>query len=137
MRKSLSVMKRRIIIVPGNGEGCASANFYPSLAAALRSHGHEVALREMPDPDLARMSIWLPFITEELRCDPSCVLVGHSSGAVAGLRLAERAQLHGLVAIAVTPTDLGDANERASGYYAAAQQPEILAAVLRVAAAPS
>ena len=108
---------RRIVIVPGNGAGCASANFYETLAAALREAGHEVSLREMPDPDTAKMRIWLPFITDVLHCDAGCVLVGHSSGAVAGLRLAETSRLHGLVAVAVTPTDLGDENERASGYY--------------------
>jgi predicted alpha/beta hydrolase family esterase len=107
----------KVVIVPGNGEGCASANFYPTLASSLRAAGFPVELREMPDPGTARESIWLPFITDVLHADENTLLVGHSSGAVAGLRLAENVRLGALVVVSVTPTDLGDANERASGYY--------------------
>ena len=106
-----------VVIVPGNGAGCEDANFYPTLAAALRARGHAVALQAMPDPCVAREAVWLPFITSVLRAGTRSLLVGHSSGAVAGLRLAETAQLAALVLVSVTPTDLGDANERASGYY--------------------
>ena len=50
--------------------------------------------------------------------DPSnVVLVGHSSGAQASLRYAEQYPVHGVVLVAATYTDLGDAHERASGYY--------------------
>lgn len=108
---------RRVVIVPGNGAGCASANFYPWLADALRARGHEVALAEMPDADAARAAIWLPFIADVLRADADCVLVGHSSGACAALRLAAGARLHAVVAVSATPSDLGDAGERASGWY--------------------
>ena len=106
-----------VVIVPGNGAGCASANFYPRLQAALQAAGHACALEEMPDPDVAREAIWLPFITNTLGAGAGTVLVGHSSGAVAGLRLAESAPLAALVLVSVTPSDLGNANERASGYY--------------------
>jgi predicted alpha/beta hydrolase family esterase len=110
--------RRRVVIVPGNGAGCASANFYPWLAAALRARGHEVLLREMPDADRARRRVWAPFIAAELvRGDARCVLVGHSSGALAALRHAEAARVHALVLVSATPSDLGDANERASGWY--------------------
>ena len=110
--------RRRVVIVPGNGAGCASANFYPWLASALRARGHEVLLREMPDADRARRRVWAPFVAAELvRGDARCVLVGHSSGALAALRLAERARVRAVVLVSATPSDLGDRNERASGWY--------------------
>eukprot|EP00547_Thalassionema_nitzschioides_P002797 CAMPEP_0194224622 /NCGR_PEP_ID=MMETSP0156-20130528/37931_1 /TAXON_ID=33649 /ORGANISM="Thalassionema nitzschioides, Strain L26-B" /LENGTH=140 /DNA_ID=CAMNT_0038956277 /DNA_START=306 /DNA_END=728 /DNA_ORIENTATION=- len=45
------------------------------------------------------------------------IIIGHSSGAQASLRYAELYKLHGCVLVSATYTDLGDANERASGYY--------------------
>lgn len=109
--------RRNVAIVPGNGAGCASANFYPWLATELRARGYDVALEEMPDPDVAREAVWLPFIRETLGAGPDTLVVGHSSGACAAVRLAETDKLFGVVAVSLTPDDLGDANERASGYY--------------------
>ena len=49
--------------------------------------------------------------------DPrNVILVGHSSGAQAALRYAELYPVHGIVLVS-TYSDLGDAHERASGYY--------------------
>jgi predicted alpha/beta hydrolase family esterase len=109
--------RRRVIIIPGNGSGCEAANFYPSLASSLRAGGFDAVLRDMPDPNVARSSIWLPFIIESLGADSESVLVGHSSGAVAALRLAEKNRYYAVVVVSVTDNDLGDDNERASGYY--------------------
>lgn len=110
-------MARNVVIVPGNGSGCAAANFYPWLAAELRALGHTVSLQEMPDPDVAREAVWLPFIRGTLGAGAGTVLVGHSSGACAAVRLAETDALFAVVAVSLTPDDLGSANERASGYY--------------------
>lgn len=130
----------KVIIAPGNGYGCARANFYPWLARELRRRLStskttstnstagsgasktapvpiKIELRDMPDPDTARESIWLPFIVDELGADDQTILVGHSSGACAALRLAERMRLLAVVVISCTPSDLGDENEAASGYY--------------------
>ena len=71
----------------------------------------------MPDPHVARESVWLPFIRSELGANADTLLVGHSSGACAGMRLAELTKLFALVAVSLTPDDLGDSNEKASGYY--------------------
>lgn len=50
--------------------------------------------------------------------DPShVILVGHSSGSQAALRYAEIYPVHGIVLVSATYSDLGDAHERASGYY--------------------
>ena len=72
----------------------------------------------MPDADRARRRVWAPFIEAELvRGDEDVVVVGHSSGALAALRLAERSRVRALVLVSATPSDLGDANEAASGWY--------------------
>ncbi len=72
----------------------------------------------MPDPYGAKEDVWLPFILNELGAsDPNTVVVGHSSGAVAALRLLEHHRLKGAVIVAGYHTDLGDANEAASGYF--------------------
>ena len=50
--------------------------------------------------------------------DPkNVILVGHSSGAQAALRYAELYAVQGIVLVSATYSDLGDADERASGYY--------------------
>ena len=45
--------------------------------------------------------------------DANTVLVGHSSGAVAAMRLLEKTPLLGAVLVSACHTDLGDAGERA------------------------
>lgn len=77
---------------------------------------HRVTL--LPDPHVCRERTWIPFINDELGAsDPETVVVGHSSGAVAAMRLAERQKLKGIVVVAGYDSDLGDANERRSGYF--------------------
>ena len=57
-------------------------------------------------------------LAEKHAPDPSqIILVGHSSGAQAALRYAELYPVHGIVLVSATYSDLGDADERASGYY--------------------
>eukprot|EP00740_Mantoniella_antarctica_P007866 CAMPEP_0181355032 /NCGR_PEP_ID=MMETSP1106-20121128/3678_1 /TAXON_ID=81844 /ORGANISM="Mantoniella antarctica, Strain SL-175" /LENGTH=162 /DNA_ID=CAMNT_0023467735 /DNA_START=89 /DNA_END=578 /DNA_ORIENTATION=+ len=75
-------------------------------------------MKNMPDPHVCREKVWMPFIANELGgSNPECVVVGHSSGAVAALRLAERQKLKGIIKwLGMTPTWY-DANERASGYF--------------------
>jgi predicted alpha/beta hydrolase family esterase len=53
------------------------------------------------------------------RVNPSdnIILVGHSSGAQAALRYCEEYPCKAVVLVAATYSDLGDAGERASGYY--------------------
>lgn len=75
-----------------------------------------------PDPLHARRDRWVPFMRslaeKHSSQDPSnVILVGHSSGAQAALRYAELYPVHGVVLVSSTYSDLGDAHERASGYY--------------------
>lgn len=110
----------RVIIVPGNG--CSpvyDANWYAFMKQKLDATEKfsEVILRDMPDPMRARESIWLPFIRHTLLVDENTIFIGHSSGAVAGMRLLEDTKLLGCVLVAACHTDLGDMGERLSGYY--------------------
>lgn len=77
----------------------------------------EARLENMPDPYHARESIWLPFMRDTLRCDAATIIVGHSSGAEAAMRFAERHKVKGLVLVSACVSDLGVENERLSGYY--------------------
>jgi len=111
---------RRLVIVPGNGGGdVTQANWYGWAQRSLTDLPgiEEVLLENMPDPYTARESIWLPFMKDKLKCDASTIIIGHSSGAEAAMRFAETNRVAGLVLVSACVTDLGSANERASGYY--------------------
>lgn len=91
---------------------------HPSLHTPASIEGvREVRLENMPDPWQARESVWLPFMRETLQCDAGTIIVGHSSGAEAAMRFAEKYPVKGLVLVSACVTDLGDENERLSGYY--------------------
>ena len=110
----------RAIIVPGNGNGdVRRSNWYGWLERKLKASAlfDEVLLKNMPDPLRARRNIWLSFMLKELGADERTVVIGHSSGAVATMRLLETHRLHGAVLVSACHTDLGDDGERAAGYY--------------------
>jgi len=110
----------KILIVPGNSGGgdIRPCNFYGWAEKELQSRGLKVVLPEngMPDPLGARESIWIPHILT-MGADENSIIVGHSSGAAAALRLAEKHKLAGIVLVAAYDSDLGDENERTSGYF--------------------
>jgi len=108
----------RFIILPGNGcTNILKSNWYSWLAEELRSRSLEVAIENMPDPYVARESAWIPFIHNTLKVDEDTVVIGHSSGALAAMRLIEKTPVYGTILVAAAHTDLGDENERASGYF--------------------
>ena len=110
----------RFIIVPGNG-GCGrntvGTNWYGWLDEELKKKGHESVCVNYPDPDRCHQSIWVPFVRDELKADECTVLVGHSTGALLAMRLLETHKLFGAILVSAAHTDLGDAGERASGYF--------------------
>jgi uncharacterized protein len=113
-------LKPRVIIVPGNG--CSpvhSANWYSWMERKLTDSSafSEVILRDMPDPVEAKERVWIPFIINELKADENTILIGHSSGAVAAMRLLEQHKLKGCVLVSACHTDLGCESERIAGYY--------------------
>jgi uncharacterized protein len=106
------------ILIHGNGGGTADDIWFPWLERELTVLGLSVINQTFPDNVKARAKYWLPFL-ESLGADDNTILVGHSSGAVAAMRYAETHRLLGSILVGVCHTDLGDAGEAASGYYAA------------------
>lgn len=106
----------KIILIHGNSGDTAYCAWLPSVASELEALGLTVINQTFPDNQLARSQYWLPYIGE-LGADARTVIIGYSSGAVAAMRYAETHQLLGSVLVGASYTDLGDANERASGYY--------------------
>lgn len=107
----------KIIFIPGNGGGTPRDNWFPYLKKEFETLGLTVIDRDFPDNDLAREKHWLPFLKDELKADKDTILIGHSSGAVAAMRFAEKNRILGSVLIGAEYTDMGDAKEKASGYY--------------------
>jgi predicted alpha/beta hydrolase family esterase len=111
----------KAILIHGNGGSTAGDHWLPWLERELRALDLDVINHTFPDNVKARASIWLPYL-ESLEADDETILVGHSSGAVAAMRYAETHRVLGSVLVGVCHTDLGDAGEAASGYYAAPWQ---------------
>lgn len=106
----------KAILIHGNG-GCTAADFWlPWVERELRASGLDVINHTFPDNVKALASVWLPHL-EMLDADERTILIGHSSGAVAAMRYAETHRLAGSILVSACHTDLGDAFERASGYY--------------------
>lgn len=117
-----------VVVLPGSGcTPTRQCNFYDwfgrtvdAIEATDGTPKYRSIMKNMPDPHVCREKVWIPFVREELipkGAAESTVVVGHSSGAVAAMRLAERSKLRGIVVVAGYDSDLGDANERASGYF--------------------
>lgn len=103
--------------------GCspvATSNWYSWFASEMRKKpGLEVVMKDFPDPNRCRESIWIPFIKNEIGLDEQTILVGHSSGAACAMRLLENhdVKLRGAILVAAAHTDLGDEGERLSEYF--------------------
>ena len=54
---------------------------------------------------------------KKLGTDEDTILVGHSSRAVASMKFAEKNKILGSVLVGVYADDLGDENEKKSGYF--------------------
>jgi predicted alpha/beta hydrolase family esterase len=111
----------KAILIHGNGGSTAGDHWLPWLEREIRALGVDVINHTFPDNVKARASIWLPYL-ESLEAGEDTILIGHSSGAVAAMRYAETHRLLGSILVGVCHTDLGDAGEIASGYYAAPWQ---------------
>lgn len=112
--------KPRVVIVPGMGiEAVYEKYWYAFMKTRLEESGRfsEVVLRDMPDAFEAKESVWLPFIRSSLKVDENTVFIGHSSGAVAGMRLLEDSKLLGAVLISACHTDLDYDFEKLTGYF--------------------
>jgi predicted alpha/beta hydrolase family esterase len=106
----------KVIFIPGNGGGSPQDNWFPYLKGELEKLGVNVVASEFPDNYLARESYWIPFLNT-LKVDDQTILVGHSSGAIAAMRFAEKNKLLGTVLVGAYHTDLGLSTEVQSGYF--------------------
>ena len=91
---------------------CNRANWYAYIADELTKAGFDVKMEDMPDPHVARESIWLPFMKETLGAHGGAIIIGHSSGSEAILRYLETNRVKGAFLVSACHTDLGDCNER-------------------------
>lgn len=107
----------KIIFIHGNGGGTARDNWFPYLQKEFKAFGLKVIAQDFPDNDLAREKFWLPFLKDKLKADKNTILIGHSSGAVAAMRFAEKNKILGSILVGAEYTDMGDKKEKASGYY--------------------
>lgn len=108
---------KKVVFIPGNGGGSPQDNWFPSVKEDLEAQGITVIAEEFPDNQLARQSIWLPFLRDKIGIDEQTVLVGHSSGAIAAMRYAEQKPILGSVLVGTYYSDLGMATERDAGYF--------------------
>ncbi len=107
----------KVIFIPGNGGGGPTDNWFPYLKGKLEKLEVEVLASEFPDNFLAREAYWIPFLKDVLHADEQSILIGHSSGAIAAMRYAEKNKILGSVLVASYYTDLGISSETKSGYF--------------------
>lgn len=112
----------RVVLIPGMGcTPTATCNWYAWFAEEMgkRPYVDECILRDFPDPDQCRESVWVPFVRDKIGLDEATVIVGHSSGAACAMRLLESGnpKLLGAILVAAAYTDLGDAHEARSEYF--------------------
>ena len=106
----------KVIFIPGNGNDNSEDRWRPYLKDELEKLSVPFTNVDFPDPILASMNIWLPFLNE-LGANENTILIGHSSGAEAAMRYAENNKIFGTVLISACYTDLGLQNEKEAGYY--------------------
>lgn len=107
----------KVIFIHGNGGGTVKDAWFPYVQNALEKLSLKVVARNFPDQKLARKKYWLPFLKDKLKADKNTILIGHSSGAVAAMRFAEKNKILGSILVGASYTDTGDETERKSGYY--------------------
>lgn len=112
-------MTTKIAIIPGNvGPNVKHCNWYGWVHKKLDAlPGVDAILEDMPDPYICHENIWIPHIRDNMKLGESSIIIGHSSGAVAAMRYAETYKIRGIILVGAYTTDLGDANERKSGYF--------------------
>ncbi len=108
--------KYKVILIHGNGGHWPKRNWFPYVKRRLEKLGVKVIFKHFPDPVLARAKYWLPFI-KKLGADENTILVGHSSGAVAAMRYAEKNKILGSILVGACYTDLDVKTEKISRYY--------------------
>lgn len=115
-------MNKKVIFIPGyHNEGIDILSpkhkmWFPWLYGELTKLGIEVIAKDYPDAYICRAEYWLPYV-KNLGADENTILVGHSTGAIAAMKFAEENKILGSILVAGYYTDLGDPEERESGYF--------------------
>jgi predicted alpha/beta hydrolase family esterase len=115
----------RVILAPGNGcpgNSLEGIMWYPwirdQVLATFPADKVAFPLKAFPDPCFARFEVWQPFM--DGLCEGrqhSSIVIGHSSGAVAALRFAERHAVLGIVLCSAYDSDLGcDVEARSNNF---------------------
>jgi pimeloyl-ACP methyl ester carboxylesterase len=105
-------MPLTVVVLPGNGcSPIRQCNWYHWAECELKKRGFDVRMQDIPDPLYCREHIWTPFILNTLLKGfedySNVVLVGHSTGAVTALRLAEAHRFRALILVAAYRDPLG------------------------------
>jgi uncharacterized protein len=107
----------KVILIHGNNTMHWSYGWMPWLKAELEKLGLVVTGETFPDSIIAREKYWIPFLRDVLNADENTILIGHSSGATAAMRFAEKNKLLGTILVSPSYTDRGDPLEIQSGYF--------------------
>jgi predicted alpha/beta hydrolase family esterase len=109
-------MNQKVMLIHGS-LGCTKDSFwFPYVREELKNLGLHVIAETFPDNQIAHAAIWLPYI-EKLGADENTIIIGHSSGAIAAMRYVQTHKLLGSILVSAYHTDLGDADEKESGYF--------------------
>lgn len=107
-----------VIIIPG-GHATPEDNWYPeaeySLQQRIGARSIKLAIAEMPSE--LQADKWLSYMQTQLALGEHSIVVGHSSGAVAAMRYAEKSPLGGTVLVAAHHTHCGYFEEKRSGFF--------------------
>jgi uncharacterized protein len=104
-------MKRAVIVHCWDGK--PQYCWYPRAKKELEENGFEVAIPEMPEAHLPKLSSWLPKLQEDASIpDKELYLIGHSLGCITILRyleqLTDEEKVGGVILVAGFTDDLSD-----------------------------
>ena len=108
---------KRVILLHGNGNSHGTDQWYPYIKRELEKKGITCEAPDLPDNELARSKYWFPYFEKVLNLGPNDLIVGHSSGALAILKYAEKHKIGASILVGTYYTDLGYEDERKSGYF--------------------
>jgi hypothetical protein len=113
---------KKVLLLPGNHTppdvvDVSGIAFYASLGRLLAEYGLTMPLGAFPDGWIGHEGVWKPFVVGVLGMDADTLIIGHSTGAVCAMRLMEEYDVAGCVLVAAYHTDLGDDEEKESGYF--------------------
>lgn len=102
---------KKVIILHGT-EGSPDGNWFRWLEAELRTRQYEVWLPQLPDSEQPSLHDWLKFIQAKapFELDGDTTIIGHSSGAVLALLLAQQSatKLKSVICVSVFTNQCGE-----------------------------